>query len=140
MMMVLKFNDEEEQIIDRVLASLPYEISNTLKCESCPILSFSSLEIDVGQQIIKKGNKEFSITHTEFEILYLLARNPGQVFSREQIYNHVWQDSYAGCSKVIVSHIRHIREKIEDNPKQPVYIQTVWGVGYRFNKNIGSGL
>lgn len=136
----MKFNDEEEKIIDKVLNSLPNEIGmDTVKYESHTMLSFPNLKIDMERQIIKKYDKEFSITHTEFEILCLLASNLGQVFSREQIYDHVWHDSYSGCSKVIVSHIRHIREKIEDVPGQPVYIQTVWGVGYRFNKNIGGG-
>ena len=75
-----------------------------------------------------KGNKEIEFTFTEFEILLLLAQNTGMVFSKEKIYN------------IVMSHIRNLREKIEDNPSKPMYIQTVWGVGYRFNKNLSSGL
>lgn len=75
-----------------------------------------------------KGNKEIEFTFTEFEILLLLAQNAGMVFSKEKIYN------------IVMSHIRNLREKIEDNPSKPIYIQTVWGVGYRFNKNLSSGL
>ena len=75
-----------------------------------------------------KGNKEIEFTVTDFEILLLLAQNAGMVFSKEKIYN------------IVMSHISNLREKIEDNPSKPIYIQTVWGVGYRFNKNLSSGL
>ena len=74
------------------------------------------------------------MTFTEFEILYLLANNLGRVFSKEQIYDIVWKESYSGDYNIVMSHIRNLREKIEDNPSKPIYIQTVWGVGYRFNK------
>ena len=75
-----------------------------------------------------------------FEILYLLAGSPGRVFSKEQIYDLVWEEPYFGDYNIVMSHIRNIREKIGDNPSKPIYIQTVWGVGYRFNKNISGGL
>ncbi|MBS6680102.1 MAG: winged helix-turn-helix transcriptional regulator [Roseburia sp.] len=76
--------------------------------------------------------------YTEFEILQLLAKNPGRVFSKEQIYDMVWYEPYAGDYNIVMSHISHIREKIEDDPSHPVYIQTVWGVGYKFNGSAGS--
>ena len=71
-----------------------------------------------------------------FEIFKLLAKHPGIVFSKERIYDIVWKESYSGDYNIVMSHIRNIREKIEDNPSKPTYIQTVWGVGYRFNKNL----
>ena len=74
------------------------------------------------------------MTYTEFEILLLSAQNAGIVFSKEQIYDRVWKEPYYGDYNIVMSHIRNIREKIEDNPSKPVYIQTVWGVGYRFNQ------
>ena len=79
-------------------------------------------------------------TGKEFQILMLLARNRVRVFSKEQIYDIVWEEPYSGDYNIVMSHIHNIREKIEDNPSKPVYIQTVWGVGYRFNKNLSSGL
>ena len=69
-------------------------------------------------------------------IFKLLAKHPGIVFSKEQIYDIVWKESYSGDYNIVMSHVRNIREKIEDNPSKPIYIQTVWGVGYRFNKNL----
>ena len=87
-----------------------------------------------------KGNKEIEFTFTEFEILLLLAQNAGMVFSKEKIYNIVWKEPYFGDYNIVMSHIRNLRGKIEDNPSKPIYIQTVWGVGYRFNKYLSSGL
>ena len=87
-----------------------------------------------------KGNKEIEFTFTEFEILLLLAQNAGMVFSKEKIYNIVWKEPYSGDHNIVMSHIRNIRKKIEDDPSKPMYIQTVWGVGYHFNKNLSSGL
>ena len=87
-----------------------------------------------------KGNKEIEFIFTEFEILLLLAQNAGMVFSKEKIYNIVWKEPYFGDYNIVMSHIRNLRGKIEDNPSKQIYIQTVLGVGYRFNKNLSSGL
>lgn len=103
-------------------------------------LVFEGIEIDVSKRLVYRDKREINVTYIEFEILYLLARNPGRVFSKEQIYDIVWKEPYSGDYNIVMSHIRNIREKIEDNPSKPVYIQTVWGVGYRFNQNISSGL
>ena len=88
------------------------------------------------QRVIIRENQEIELTYTEFEIFKLLAKHPEIVFSKERIYDIVWKESYSGDYNIVMSHIRNIREKIEDNPSKPTYIQTVWGVGYRFNKNL----
>ena len=103
-------------------------------------LVFQGIEIDVSSRMVYRDGKEIKTTFREFEILYLLASNPGRVFSKEQIYDIVWQEPYSGDYNIVMSHIRHIREKIEDNPAQPLYIQTVWGIGYRFNQSLSSSL
>lgn len=103
-------------------------------------LVFEGIEIDVSKRLVYRDKREINVTCIEFEILYILARNPGRVFSKEQIYDFVWKESYSGDYNIVMSHIRNIREKIEDNPSKSVYIQTVWGAGYRFNKKISSGL
>ncbi len=103
-------------------------------------LVFQGIEIDVSNRLVYRDGKEIKTTFREFEILYLLASNPGRVFSKEQIYDIVWQEPYSGDYNIVMSHIHHIREKIEDNPGKPFYIQTVWGIGYRFNKNLSSSL
>ena len=111
------------------------ENKNIKKC-----LEFQGLTINAERRLAVKGNKEIEFTFTEFEILLLLAQNAGMVFSKEKIYNIVWKEPYFGDYNIVMSHIRNLREKIEDNPSKPIYIQTVWGVGYRFNKNLSSGL
>ena len=99
-------------------------------------LRFDGLEIDVAKRLVRKQKQEMDLTFTEFEILHLLARNPGRVFSKEQIYNSVWKEPYFGDYNIVMSHIRNIREKIEDHQNASAYIQTVWGVGYRFNQKM----
>ena len=69
----------------------------------------------------------------EFEILYLLAKNPGQIFSKEQIYTQVWKEPYYGAEDNVMGIIRRIRKKIEPDSAKPRYILNVWGMGYKFN-------
>lgn len=99
-------------------------------------LCFEGLYIDKRKRIVVRKKNEIDLTYTEFEILLLLAQNAGIVFSKEQIYDGVWKEPYFGDYNIVMSHIRNIRAKIEDNPSKPVYIQTVWGVGYRFNQTL----
>lgn len=98
------------------------------------------MSISPDKREVTRNNRQIKLTFTEFEILNLLAQNSGKVFSKEQIYNIVWKEPYSGDYNIVMSHIRNIREKIEDNPSKPVYIQMVWGVGYCFNKNLGNNL
>lgn len=99
-------------------------------------LCFEGLYIDKCKRLVVRNENEIEITYTEFEILSLLAQNAGIVFSKEQIYDSVGKEPYFGDYNIVMSHIRNIREKIEDNPSKPVYIQTVWGVGYKFNDRL----
>ena len=136
-MMILTFEDSEEEILNHIIScvsagSRAYQVVENVKKN----LSFNGLEIDDINRSVRKQKQEIDLTFTEFEILYLLANNPGRVFSKEQIYGIVWKESYFGDYNIVMSHIRNIREKIEDNPSKPVYVQTVWGVGYRFNQKM----
>ena len=99
-------------------------------------LHFEGFCIDKYKRIVVREENEIQLAYTEFEILLLLAQNAGIVFSKEQIYDSVWKEPYFGDYNIVMSHVRNIREKIEDNPSKPVYIQTVWGVGYRFNQTL----
>ena len=139
--MILAFEENEENILNRILSCISKE-ADVLKHEVIhkEELSFKGLYIDKYKRIVVREDDEIDLTYTEFEILLFLAQNAGMIFSKEQIYNSVWKEPYFGDYNIVMSHIRNIREKIEDNPSKPVYIQTVWGVGYRFNKNLSSGL
>ena len=78
------------------------------------------------------------LTPTEFEILKLLLQNAGTVFSPKEIYRRIWKDSPYGAEGTVAVHIRHLREKIEITPAEPRYLKTIWGQGYRIEKNIAS--
>ena len=135
-LLLLSLEEDEEVVLNAVMSALgSFENKTQLKEEiECEKLAFAGMEIDASKRLVYRGEKEVNITFTEFEILYLLASSPGRVFSKEQIYDLVWEEPYFGDYNIVMSHIRNIREKIEDNPSKPIYIQTVWGVGYRFNK------
>lgn len=89
------------------------------------------LKVDEETRQVFIRNEEVRLTPKEFDILSLLVRNKGKVFSVEKIYEMVWEDSFYKSDNTVMVHITKIREKIEDNPRQPVYLKTVWGVGYR---------
>ncbi len=74
------------------------------------------------------------LTPIEYNILLLLVKNPGKVFSIEQIYESIWNEEAIGADNTVAVHIRHIREKIEINPKEPRYLKVVWGIGYKIEK------
>ena len=137
--LILSFEDGEEHIFNRLLSYVNEEIEVQKHDDFCKEkLHFEGLCIDKFKRIVVRDGNEIELTYTEFEILLLLAQNAGIVFSKEQIYDSVWKEPYSGDYNIVMSHISHIREKIEDDPGNPVYIQTVWGVGYKFNERAGS--
>lgn len=83
---------------------------------------------------VYKGDIELKLPNREFELLKFLALNANHVFSKEQLFERIWGIEYLGDSATVMVHINRIREKIEDDPKRPVIIETVWGAGYRLNK------
>lgn len=80
--------------------------------------------------VSKDGNK-IELTVKEFEILKLLLQNPSKVYTKQQIYSLVWNDTYFGDENAVNVHISRLRNKIEENPREPLYVITVWGVGYK---------
>ena len=85
---------------------------------------------DNTKQVIVEG-KEVKLTPTEYNILKYLTKNKGIVYSIEQIYENVWEEESYGAENIIAVHIRHIREKIEINPREPKYLKVIWGIGYK---------
>ena len=101
------------------------------KEEEVNIYKTGNLQInDDTKEVVVEGNK-IKLTPTEYNILKFLTKNKGMVFSIEQIYENVWEDEAYGAENIIAVHIRHIREKIEINPKEPKYLKVIWGVGYK---------
>lgn len=95
------------------------------------VIISGELELNIVSKLLKVRGESISITSTEYKILELLMSNPNRVFSVEQIYEKVWNEP-ALDTKTVTVHIRRIREKIEQNPKNPRYIQVSWGIGYKF--------
>ncbi len=97
-------------------------------------IEHGELTIDPGRRMVKLGGEEVGVTYVEFEILSALARSPGRVLSRETLLEHVWGDSEYRDPRTVDVHIRHLREKLEKEPKEPEFLFTVRGVGYRFQE------
>jgi len=98
------------------------------------VIRFGKLEIDIEKISALKDGIDLKLTSKEFDILKLFLQNPGKVFTKSQIYSSIWNDDYFGDDNVINVHVRRLREKIEDNPSNPVYIKTLWGIGYKLGE------
>lgn len=95
------------------------------------VISIAGLSVDTEKRRVTVDGEEVRLTPLEYGILELLIRNRGRVFSPEEIYQRVWNENTVVGDNTIAVHIRHIREKIEINPKDPKYLKVVWGVGYK---------
>ncbi|ETT50639.1 MULTISPECIES: response regulator transcription factor [Paenibacillus] len=126
--MIKPFNPLE--LLARVKAQLRRQ-SLIGKEEFNSLLIIKNLIIDKNKHSVKLNGIEVSLTPLEFAILTLLASRPGQVYSSEQIYESVWKEPYGYSDNTVMVHIRNLREKLEENPREPLYIKTVWGVGYK---------
>lgn len=118
------------ELLARVNAQL--RRSQVFNKENLEIIEIENIRIYTKEYKVKKDGRDLDLSRNEFELLIFLSKNPRQVFSREQLYERIWGfDSYGDLNTVTVT-INRLRQKIEDNPKNPKYILTVWGVGYKF--------
>jgi two-component system response regulator ResD len=95
-------------------------------------LVFDALRIEPASRRVLVDAEEAVLTQREFDLLLFLARHPGQVFSREQLMNRVWKYSFYTDTSTVTVHVRRLRAKVEPDPDRPRFVETVWGVGYRF--------
>jgi DNA-binding response OmpR family regulator len=120
-----------QELVSRVRAVLRRVHGSALGSDERPLV-YGSLRIDPQTRLVQVGGEERALTVKEFDLLWTMARHPRQVFTRDQLLDVVWGlTEYIDPSTVTV-HVRRLREKIESDPGNPVHIQTVWGVGYRF--------
>lgn len=98
------------------------------------ILERGDLVMDIHDYSVTKNGRKVELTSKEFDILKLLLQNPRKVYTKEQIYSLVWNDAYLGDENAVNVHISRLRNKIEDNPREPQYIITVWGIGYKLGE------
>ncbi|HLJ66399.1 MAG TPA: response regulator transcription factor [Chloroflexota bacterium] len=95
------------------------------------VVQLGSLKINPRLRTVESAGRPLELTAREFDLLLFMASNPGQVFTREQLLDHVWDFTFAGDTSTVTVHIRRLREKIEPDPVRPRYVKTVWGVGYK---------
>ncbi|MCC9077882.1 response regulator transcription factor [Litorilinea aerophila] len=127
-----------QELVSRVRAVLRRTQQANALQKARPLV-FPNLRIDPRSRLVTVPHGEVELTAREFDLLWLLASHPRQVFSRSQLLDRVWGErDYLDPSTVTV-HVRRLREKIEPDPANPRYIQTVWGVGYRFDPESGPG-
>jgi DNA-binding response OmpR family regulator len=96
------------------------------------VLRFDDLRISGRARTVEDGSRAISLTAREFDLLFFLARHPGQVFSRDQLLNNVWDFEFPGDDGTVTVHIRRLRSTVESDPSRPRHLKTVWGVGYKF--------
>ena len=138
-MLILPFEDSEDEILNLIISCVntgarAFQVIENAKTN----LSYGDIVILLDKRELFRKQEKIDLSFIEFEILHLLMRSPGRVFSKEQIYDIIWNEPYSGDYNVVMRHICNIREKIEDDPGLPLYKQTVRGVGHRFNGNLGS--
>ncbi len=119
------------ELVARVRAILRRAAENRQQTDG--ILTYGDLVINPNSHVVTVKGQPVDLTLKEYQLLYLLAENRGRVFSREALLERLWEGEYYGDSRTIDVHIRHLREKIEENPSNPNYVLTVRGVGYKFH-------
>lgn len=123
------------ELIARVKSQLRrYYTLNADKPRNDSVLTLDDITININTREVKKGTESIKLTKTEFDMLEYMTRNTGIVLSVEKIYENVWKEEFLESENTVMVHIRKLREKIEDDPRNPRYIKTVWGVGYKVEK------
>lgn len=129
-------------IYDMINGDINSLLLSTANHSEIPSVNLSD-EMKIGELVINSKSRsvirmgeEISLTPKEFDILYFLAENRGEVFTKEQIYKAVWSENYLLDDSNIMAFIRKLRKKIEPNPDEPKYILTIWGIGYKFNDKL----
>lgn len=123
------------ELVARVKSNLRrYTKLGSMQTESTSIYRIGGLCMNDETKEVTIDEEPVRLTPIEYSILLLLVKNPGRVFSINQIYESIWNEAAIGADNTVAVHIRHIREKIEINPKEPRYLKVVWGVGYKIDK------
>ncbi len=131
---MLTLNEQEETVIDKIIAAITDYIQlEPMQITPISVLSFSELEIRQNQRQVFQGGEEINLTRLEYSTLVFLASNPGIVLTKTQIFEAVWNMESDSCHSSVANVIYNLRKKIEPDNKNPTYIKTVLGVGYKFS-------
>ena len=112
------------------------KLGNAAQEDTSQVYTVDGLQINDDLKEVTVDGRMVKLTPIEYNILLLLVKNQGKVFSINQIYESIWNEEAIGADNTVAVHIRHIREKIEINPKEPRYLKVVWGVGYKIEKSV----
>ncbi|MFT0604760.1 response regulator transcription factor [Bacillus cereus] len=107
-------------------------LGSNINVQEKTTLTFKGLTIDLNTYTVHTNKEEINLTGKELELLKFFTSNPGQVFTKTQLFRNVWDDNYIEDDNTVMVHIRKLRKKIEIDPSNPKFIQTVWGIGYKF--------
>lgn len=123
------------ELVARVKAILRRVEIDTTPPEKAEAITFKNLYIDKAKRKVLLNERRIELTPKEFDLLYLLASNPGVTYDRKDLLNLVWSYDFEGYEHTVNSHINRLRSKVESDPNKPEYVLTTWGVGYRFADN-----
>ena len=133
-LLLLTLNEQEEKMIDKIITAISDYIQiEPMEITPASMLSFPGLEIRQSQHRVIQGGEDVNLTRLEYSTLVFLASNPGIVLTQEQIFEAVWNMDSDSCHSSVVNVIYNLRRKIEPDCKNPTYIKTVLGVGYKFS-------
>lgn len=126
--------NEVKARINAVLRRTMSKPSSDAKQSDMSTIKRGSILLDLGNRRCYINDREYNLTSKEFEVFALLLSNPGQIFSRDKLLNLVWGSEYPGDARTVDVHVRRLREKIEPDPGEPIYVHTKWGVGYFYKE------
>ena len=133
-LLLLTLNEQEELAIDKIISAISdYILLEAVQVAPISVLSFPGLEIRQSQRRVFQNGEEVNLTRLEYSTLVFLASSPGIVLTQEQIFEAVWNMDSDSCHSSVVNVIYNLRKKIEPDSKNPTYIKTVLGVGYKFD-------
>ncbi len=134
--LILSVSDNEEHILEKILKAV--EGSADIEDRTLPSekIELADLQILLPEKIVYRNGKEILLNRHEFDVLVYLASHPGWVRSKEQIYEAVWTEEVMDYENAVMWCISQLRKKLRNNPKRMPYIETVWGMGYKFNSGI----
>ncbi|MEZ3514554.1 MAG: response regulator transcription factor [Lachnospiraceae bacterium] len=133
-LLLLTLNEQEEKMIDKIITAISDYIQiEPMEITPASMLSFPGLEIRQSQHRVIQGGEDVNLTRLEYNTLVFLASNPGIALTRTQIFEAVWNMDSDSCHSSVVNVIYNLRRKIEPDCKNPTYIKTVLGVGYKFS-------
>lgn len=130
---IIQATDPDGTVFKTIMDTLRNNTVHVFKATS-PVLSFGDIEILPASRRVLKAGKEVHLNYGEFSILCCMAQSPGQVFSREQLYNSAWSENYSMGTNTVDNTIWRLRNKLETDPKHPIYIKTVFRVGYKITQ------